>query len=94
VTKVEFLVAYPEFVVIDSEEPTLVQAVLDEADKAVSDQWGDKRDEIHGLETAHRLALKPSGRNAKLSTRMGKSSYGEQLKERRRAFGCALNRLG
>lgn len=93
-TKANFLIRFDEFAVINSEQPALIDAVLAEADKAISDEWGDQRDEIHGLETAHRLAISPAGRNAKLSSSMGKSTYGEQLKRRRRAFACALNRLG
>lgn len=93
-TREQFLESYPEFAVIDREEPTIVPAKLAEADGAVSDEWGGKRDEIVGLETAHRLALSPFGRNAKLASSMGKSTYGEQLKQRRRAFACALNRQG
>jgi hypothetical protein len=49
VTREEFLEVYPEFVPIDGEEPTIVPAKLKEADNAVSDQWGDQRDEIGGL---------------------------------------------
>lgn len=93
-TKPEFLASYPEFAVIDTEEPTIVPAKLAEAEGAVSDMWEGRRDEIVGLETAHRLAITPFGRNAKLSSSMGKSTYGEQLKQRRRAFACALKRQG
>lgn len=90
----EFLETYPEFDVINREEPTIVPAKLAEADRSVSDTWGAKRDDIVGLTTAHLLAISPFGRNAKLSSSMGKSTWGEQLKQRRRAFACALNRQG
>lgn len=93
-TSVEFLVRYPEFVVINAEEPTLLPAALVEADKAVSDQWGDAREEIVGLETAHRMAISPFGRNAKLASSAGKTTYGTQLKARRRAAMALLGRQG
>ncbi len=93
-TREAFLASYPEFEVIDREEPSIVPAKLAEADAAVSDTWGKHRDEIVGLETAHRLALSPFGRNAKLVSEQGKSTYGEQLKQRRRAHACAFNRQG
>jgi hypothetical protein len=93
-TREEFLAAYPEFVVIDNEEPSIVPAKLVAADAFVSDSWGDKRDEIIGLEAAHLLAISPFGRNAKLESSLGKSTYGEQLKQRKRAHACALNRQG
>ncbi len=93
-TKEAFLDAYPEFVVADSQEPALVPAKLAEAEKNVSDIWGDKRDDIVGLTAAHLLAISPFGRNAKLSSEKGTSTWGDQLKARRRAFGCALGRQG
>lgn len=93
-TREAFLAGYPEFVVIDSQEPTIVPAKLIEAEQQVSDSWGVKRDEIVGLTTAHLLAISPFGRTAKLSSSKGTSTWGEQLKARRRAFACALNRQG
>jgi hypothetical protein len=94
VTRADFLIAYPEFDVIGAETPELVDAKLAEAELFVSDTWGGKRDQIVGLLAAHLLAVSPSGRNAKLSSSMGKSTYGVELKKRRVAFASALNRLG
>jgi len=93
--KATFLVRFPEFAATDAEQTGLVDACLDEALKAVNAEiWGAKFDQVHALETAHRLAITPFGRNAKLSTATGESTYGEQLRKMRVAAACAVSRQG
>lgn len=93
-TNPEFLTRYPEFKGAEEEFQGLVDACLAEAELAVSDQWLTKRDQVVGLEAAHRLAITPFGRTAKLSSALGKSTYGEQLCKMRIAFACVLSRQG
>jgi hypothetical protein len=55
-----FSIIYPEF---DEADPTMVQAHLEQAAARLhAETWGDRYDEIHGLETAHDLAMSPFGR--------------------------------
>ncbi len=93
-TNPEFLIRFPEFAGAEEEFPGLVDACLSEAKLAVSSVWDKKRDQVIGLEAAHRLAITPFGRTAKLSSSAGKSTYGTQLSKLRVAFACALNRQG
>lgn len=90
----QFITRYPEFSPADVEFPGMIDAAMAEAMLAVSDQWGAKTDQVIGLETAHRLAITPFGRTAKLSSSLGKSTYGNQLCEMRIAFACGLSRMG
>lgn len=92
--KAAFLVRFPEFGPADTDFPGMVDATLAEAALAIGDQWGSKYDQVHGLETAHRLAISPFGKNAKLSTDTGKTTYGEQLHKMRVAATAILQRLG
>jgi hypothetical protein len=73
VTPTSLRTLLPEFKT--TPDPTL-QAGIDSADRLVSnDSYGDKRDDVVLLTAAHTLALSPAGRNAKLSTPDGKSTY-------------------
>lgn len=64
-TPEQFLDRYPEFKKAD---PRLIQATLDEAEREIAkDIYGRKADAAHGALTAHRLAISPFGRNARLS---------------------------
>lgn len=93
--KADFLVRFPEFGATDVENAGLVDACLAEAILAINAEiWGAKFDQVHGLETAHRLAITPFGRNAKLSSEKGESTYGEQLRKMRLAAACAVSRQG
>jgi hypothetical protein len=94
VNKTAFFIRFPEFEPADLEFSGMIDAALAEAELAVADSWGDKRPQVVGLEAAHRLAITPFGRNAKLSAVDGSSTYGKQLAKMRRAFACAFNRLG
>lgn len=73
VTPASLRILLPEFKT--TLDPTL-QAAIDTADRNVSgDAFADKRDDVVLLTAAHTLALSPAGRNAKLSTPDGKSTY-------------------
>jgi len=89
-TQDAFLARYPEF---NTAPDGMVAAALAEATLAVGDVWEDLRDEIIGLEAAHRLAISPFGRDAKMSSGLGKSTYGEQLEKRKRMMACGLMRV-
>lgn len=43
--------------------------------------WGTDADSGHGLLTAHRMAVSPFGRNSRLSSEKGESTYGKQFAE-------------
>jgi hypothetical protein len=61
----QFTARYPEFAKADKR---LIQATLDEAAREVAkDIYRTKFDAAHGALTAHRLAISPFGRNARLS---------------------------
>lgn len=90
----QFTTRFPEFAPMVDEFPGMLEACLAEAELCVSDQWGSKRDQIVLLESAHRAAITPFGRNAKLSSGEGRSTYGVQAQNMRVAFVCALGRLG
>lgn len=62
----DFRTKYPEW---NTAQPdAFVQAFLDEAARSISsDVAGDRYDDMHGLLTAHLLALSPHGRNSRLA---------------------------
>ena len=92
-TKTQFETAYPEFA--DGEFPAMIDAALVAAEARVSDTFvGALRDQIVALECAHALAITPFGRNAKLSSAAGESTYGTQAKRIRTAHVCAIGRQG
>lgn len=93
-TKSQFLTRWPEFATADVDFPGMIDAALVEASAAMGDQWGDLSEQVHGLETAHRLAIGPFGRDAKLSTDDGMTTYGTQLARLRVAAMALLMRLG
>lgn len=69
VTVSSFLERFPEFDDVNTDYPTLVQIVIDEAELQVSaDVWGDKADLGVLYLTAHLLACSPFGEPARLST--------------------------
>jgi hypothetical protein len=80
VTAASFLVAFPEFAPMHSEDAALVPAVLARAELRVGNIWRENlRDHIVELTCAHMLAMMPSGRNAKLSMPGAKTAYQEDL---------------
>jgi hypothetical protein len=55
---------YPEF---QQAPDPLVEALLTQTEKGLSlEIWGERFDEIHGLETANALALRPDGISLRL----------------------------
>ena len=92
--KEDFLTDYPEFEPADAEFPGMIERHLAKAAQATRAAWGDKLDQVVALTAAQSLAVTPFGRNAKLSSSQGKSTYGVLLKAMRTAFACAFNRLG
>ncbi len=72
-----FLAAYPEF---GESSPALVAAKLAEAELQVDAAvCGAQTDIMHGLTTAHLLALSPFGQNARMVSKEGTTTYGERL---------------
>lgn len=85
-----FRTRFPEFA---PAADALVEACLAEAlTQTPSDVWGDKADAAQGLLTGHLLALSPFGRNAKLSSEKGESTYGKRraAMQRALALGCRV----
>ncbi len=81
VTAESFIAAYPEFREIHAEDAGLVALHLARAEILVGDIWRENlRDQIVELRTAHRLALSPAGRNAKLSEPGAPTAYERDLK--------------
>jgi len=92
VTAASFLVAYPEFALLDE---GYVTAVLARAERRIGDHWReDLRDDIVELQTAHMLALSPAGRNAKLSEPGKPTAYEADLKMLRKGNGFGHYRSG
>lgn len=89
-TEAAFTTRYPEFATATA---GLVQAVLDEQELNLADDWGDREDEAHGLATAHHLALSPFGRSADLVDKSGETQYGRRLELLKRMFACGRRRV-
>ena len=81
VTAESFIAAYPEFASIHDEDAELVALHIARAEALVGDTWrSDIRDQIVELRVAHRLAMSPAGRNAKLSEPGAPTAYERDLK--------------
>ena len=96
VTTAQLLIEYPEFVPLHAEDSALVDAVLARADRRISVTWpADTRADMVMLQAADMLARTPMGRNAKLSSPdyRVRTSYAEELAERRKAFAFARLRI-
>ena len=74
-----FRSTFPEF---QSATDVMVQSRLDQAaarmDLAI---WGTRYEEGHGLLAAHLLALSPYGQMARMVSKSGTSTYGDQFRE-------------
>jgi hypothetical protein len=83
--------AFPEF---NTADDTLVKSWLTLA-AAEIDQgaFGASYDTAHGLLTAHRLALSPAGKNARLVSNQGQTTYKKQFDELRHTAGAGLGRV-
>lgn len=75
-TAAQFKTRWPEFTPVPDPH---VEAVLTEIELEVSDGWGTRRDHVVGLKTAHRLAISPEGRNARLSPEKGNGDFGSTV---------------
>lgn len=74
----QFIIRHPEFRPVPTE--TIV-AALDAAGKELNaTEIGEPFDEAHGLLAAHKLALSPMGRNARMVRDDGTSTYGDEFK--------------
>lgn len=87
-----FVVIFPEFSALLAEDAALIAAALARAERRVSDSWGDRRDDVVALTTAHQLALSPWGRNARMVSKDGSTTYGDELSNWKRGHACARNR--
>lgn len=75
-TVAEFRTRFPAFGGATPTDPT-IQAVLDEAEEEIDEAvWGSKAANGHGLLTAHKLAMEPFGRDARLAKDDTQSTYG------------------
>lgn len=94
-TTAEFLVLFPEYAALAAEDngTELIDGALARADRRVSDSWGDRRDDVIGLTAAHMLALSPFGRNARLSTADGTTTYGTELTAMKKGHAFARRRV-
>ena len=84
-------VFYPE---LSSLDDTMAQAFLDAAEVEIdSDLFGDQFDNAHGLLTAHKVCLSPFGKNARLQSKDGKTTYGMQYDELKIGAACGVGRV-
>lgn len=61
---------------------TLVNTMLASAGRSVSEEvYGDQYDDAQGYLTAHLVCLSPWGKNARLSSKEGKTTYGSRYEE-------------
>ncbi len=87
----DFRVAFPEF---RSASDALVGQQLAFAEAQIDPAvWKSTTAEGHGLLTAHKLALSPFGKQAKLSTASGSSTYLIAYDGLRAMVACAMNRV-
>ena len=82
VTVDSFLTHHPEF---RPAEVSLIQAKISDAVLRVDASiWGTKTDNGVRLLAAHTLALSPFGQNAKLVSKEGQTTYGQQYAQARK----------
>jgi hypothetical protein len=75
----DFRLTFPE---LSTASDTLVTRFLASASRSIdSDLYGDRYDDAHGYLAAHLLCLSPYGKNARLSSKEGKTTYGERYEE-------------
>lgn len=89
-----FLVVYPEFGSLHTEDAALVVAALAIAERRFGDAIPTAvRDDFVMLQCAAILANGPWGRNARLSDPKGNSQYATDLRERKKAFAFSRSRV-
>jgi hypothetical protein len=73
-----FLARFPEF------EPAgrgMIRAAIEEATRGIDTEvWGDKTDDGVRWLTAHLLAISPFGQQARMVSKEGSSTYGDEHK--------------
>lgn len=78
-TLAEFRIVFPE---LNTAGDTIVTRFLASAERSIdADLYGDRFDDAHGYLAAHLLCLSPYGKNARLSSKEGKTTYGERYEE-------------
>ena len=95
VTASQFVIEYPEFAALHSEDLPLITAVIARSEKRVAATWepANTRDDMVMLRTAVTLARGPWGRNARLSDPdKGTTVWDAELAERLRVHACARSR--
>jgi hypothetical protein len=74
-----FRLTFPE---LNTASDTLVTRFLASAARSIdSDLFGDRYDDAQGYLAAHLLCLSPYGKNARLSSDSGKTTYGTRYEE-------------
>jgi len=94
VSAATFLISYPEFSALHSEDSPLVDAVLARAERRLKGPWpSDVLADMIMLAAADMLARGPWGRDAKLSAPGATTSYAEEFALRKKAFACGRSRV-
>jgi hypothetical protein len=94
VSAADFLISYPEFTPLHTEDAPLVDAVLARAARRLKGPWpSDVLVDMIMLSAADMLARGPWGRDAKLSAPGSTTSYAEELTIRKKAFACGRSRV-
>ena len=89
-TLASFRARYPH-VPQDAATDALVQGVLDEAAaRTPVDVWGDYALEGHGSLACHKLGAEPYGRDARLQSDDGQTTYGKQRADLETLLGAAV----
>ncbi len=74
-----FRLTFPE---LNAASDTLVSGFLASAARSIdSDLYGDRYDDAQGFLAAHLICLSPYGKNARLSSKEGKTTYGDRYEE-------------
>ncbi len=95
VTVTTFLARFPEFTEVNTDFPTLIQTVIDEAELQVSALiWASKRDLGIKYLTAHLLACSPFGEPARLSPDDTMTTYLKTLNMLKRQVSSGRNIAG
>lgn len=75
----DLVTRFPEFTPAVSANPAMVDAAIAEAARRIDvDVWGTKSDDGTLYLAAHLLAISPFGQNARLQSKAGESTYGNE----------------
>ncbi len=87
-TATAFKAAYVVFADLDD---TQVQPHLDAAARRTPEGvWGDRAEDGHGLLTAHLIAISPLGRDARLKSDDGETTWGMERRRMEDELGPAV----